>query len=293
MNRRVDPCSASQSGHHPEAHATPALFVLSSFFAALAGMSALAEAQMTVVSRTGQLTVYCGSPGGPLIQHNFPTPGPTDDAVAVSDPGDATHPSSSATARLTAFASPGALSIVESGTAKRGALRPEGAYASADSRDIWSFTLSTPQRFRLTVRLALTSSEATNPALAFNFVTGGSGRIEPVNGPATTVLTGAITSGGTREFVYAGLLRAGQYTAELFGRSEGGGFPFTGSFETSFALVVGCLGDFNADGFITGEDFDGFADAFAAGTLDSDFDGDGFVTGDDFDAFVVAFESGC
>lgn len=59
------------------------------------------------------------------------------------------------------------------------------------------------------------------------------------------------------------------------------------------SLAVLCPSDFNRDGFVTGEDFDGFVAQFELGTLAADFDGDGFVTGEDFDAFVAAFESGC
>lgn len=61
------------------------------------------------------------------------------------------------------------------------------------------------------------------------------------------------------------------------------------------ATVVTCPckpADFNCDGFITGEDFDAYVDAFTAGSLAADFDGDGFLTGEDFDAFVLAFEIG-
>lgn len=51
--------------------------------------------------------------------------------------------------------------------------------------------------------------------------------------------------------------------------------------------------DFNADGFLTGDDYDGYVLAFELGEVVSDFDGDGFVTGDDFDAFLVQFQAGC
>ncbi len=54
-----------------------------------------------------------------------------------------------------------------------------------------------------------------------------------------------------------------------------------------------CPSDFDADGFVTGDDFDAYVAEFELGDLSADFDGDGFVTGDDFDAFVVAFENGC
>jgi len=59
------------------------------------------------------------------------------------------------------------------------------------------------------------------------------------------------------------------------------------------ALVRNCNADFNADGFVTGDDFDSYVTAFELGDPAADFDRDSFVTGDDFDKFVAAFESGC
>jgi hypothetical protein len=54
-----------------------------------------------------------------------------------------------------------------------------------------------------------------------------------------------------------------------------------------------CVADFNADGFLTFEDFDTFVTAFEAGNATADFNADGFLTFEDFDAFVAAFEAGC
>lgn len=54
-----------------------------------------------------------------------------------------------------------------------------------------------------------------------------------------------------------------------------------------------CPADFDADGFLTGIDYDLYVEAFEDGEPWADFDGDGFVTGIDFDLFVAAFESGC
>ncbi len=54
-----------------------------------------------------------------------------------------------------------------------------------------------------------------------------------------------------------------------------------------------CPSDFNHDGFVNGDDFDLYVEAFTAGNIAADFDGNGFVTGDDFDAFVAAFVDGC
>ncbi len=61
----------------------------------------------------------------------------------------------------------------------------------------------------------------------------------------------------------------------------------------AFAFKGVCPSDFNRDGFVTGDDFDGYVAAFVAGAIESDFNGDGFVTGDDFDAYVAAFAAGC
>jgi hypothetical protein len=51
--------------------------------------------------------------------------------------------------------------------------------------------------------------------------------------------------------------------------------------------------DFNADGFITFEDFDAFIGDFEGGLETADFNRDGFITFEDFDAFITEFESPC
>ncbi|MCC6383336.1 MAG: hypothetical protein IT304_12590 [Dehalococcoidia bacterium] len=56
---------------------------------------------------------------------------------------------------------------------------------------------------------------------------------------------------------------------------------------------VYCFADVIADGFVTGEDFDLFVEAFELGDPGADINGDSFVTGEDFDQFVAAFEAGC
>ncbi|MFO0833928.1 MAG: hypothetical protein U0638_03080 [Phycisphaerales bacterium] len=55
----------------------------------------------------------------------------------------------------------------------------------------------------------------------------------------------------------------------------------------------GCPADFNGDGFVNGDDYDGFASAFDVADLAADFNRDGFVNGDDYDAFASAFDAGC
>lgn len=54
-----------------------------------------------------------------------------------------------------------------------------------------------------------------------------------------------------------------------------------------------CPADFNGDGFVNGDDYDGFATAFDVADAAADFNGDGFVNGDDYDAFASAFDAGC
>jgi len=54
-----------------------------------------------------------------------------------------------------------------------------------------------------------------------------------------------------------------------------------------------CLSDFLHDGFVTGEDFDAFVEAFVWGDAGADINADTFVSGEDFDQFMAAFEAGC
>jgi hypothetical protein len=54
-----------------------------------------------------------------------------------------------------------------------------------------------------------------------------------------------------------------------------------------------CAADFNGDGFVNGDDFDAFAEAFDVGNETADFNIDGFVNADDYDAFAEPFEAGC
>lgn len=54
-----------------------------------------------------------------------------------------------------------------------------------------------------------------------------------------------------------------------------------------------CRGDFNADGFVDGFDYDAFVIAFEVGLASADVTTDGFIDGFDYDAFVEAYEHGC
>ncbi|MBL8759731.1 MAG: S8 family serine peptidase, partial [Phycisphaerae bacterium] len=61
-----------------------------------------------------------------------------------------------------------------------------------------------------------------------------------------------------------------------------------------YALVVTgavyCPADINTDGFVNGNDYDAFAEAFDAADPAADFDANGFVNGNDYDAFADAFD---
>ncbi|MBL8762378.1 MAG: YncE family protein [Phycisphaerae bacterium] len=58
-------------------------------------------------------------------------------------------------------------------------------------------------------------------------------------------------------------------------------------------LVARCRADFNADGFVNGNDYDEFAGLFDVADPGADFNGDGFVNGNDYDEFAAAFDEGC
>lgn len=104
----------------------------------------------------------------------------------------------------------------------------------------------------------------------------------------------------TKNFVWDSRLA---YTDGRIGVSLGQ-FPLQtyGSTPTSYIAVAAvniliepleCVADFNGDGFLTFEDFDGFVGAFEAGQARADFNADGFLTFEDFDGFVNALEAGC
>lgn len=272
-----------------------ALLVRPFAMAAVASLPvALAHAQITPTAHNGENAAYCGIPGvGPKADHRFLTLAPTDDTIVLSDPSDGTYPASSASAHLVDSVTPSSLLIAMSGASQRGALIGPGVYATADSRDFWDFTVTARRAFRLTVTMSVTSSETPAALSAFNFSALGGGALELSSGAVVTGLSQGLTNPGVWEMSWAGTIRPGQYNAGLTGRIEGNLFPFFGSYSNSVRFVVGCLADFDADGFLTGDDFDGFSAAFVLGEMSSDFDGDGFVTGDDFDGYVVAFENGC
>jgi len=68
--------------------------------------------------------------------------------------------------------------------------------------------------------------------------------------------------------------------------------PF-GAGSTGLGLLSACKADFNADTFLSFDDFDAYVNAYERGEPSADFNGDGFLTAEDFSAFVEAFDAGC
>jgi len=54
-----------------------------------------------------------------------------------------------------------------------------------------------------------------------------------------------------------------------------------------------CVADFNNDGYVNGNDYDDFADAFDSGSMSADLNHDGYVNGNDYDLFAEHFDAGC
>lgn len=54
-----------------------------------------------------------------------------------------------------------------------------------------------------------------------------------------------------------------------------------------------CIGDYNRDGGVTGDDLDAFFIDYDLGLVSTDVNNDGGVSGDDITAFFVAYGTGC
>ncbi len=68
----------------------------------------------------------------------------------------------------------------------------------------------------------------------------------------------------------------------------------TSEFSACSTIGAGsCAADFNGDGFVNGDDYDLFAEAFDAGDAAADFNNDEFVNGNDYDEFAERFDLGC
>lgn len=71
------------------------------------------------------------------------------------------------------------------------------------------------------------------------------------------------------------------------------GNPIGVNFKLTGVEAPPCDADFNGDGFVNGNDYDLFADAFDVADASADLTGDGFVNGDDYDFFAEHFDVGC
>jgi hypothetical protein len=230
--------------HHFDSWSFPPSTRRASLLAVVAmAVTRSAPAQLvTFTTRTGQNTVYCGPPGsGPLTQNSFSALAATNDTISVSDPGGFSWPSSSATSHLDVVPTVAGISIVENGSSTRGSNPSSGAYAVADARDSWEFTVSAPSHFTLQVSLNATSTDPAVPIQGYNLLAlGGGAQVIPDPGTPPGAFTGALLSPGSLSVVGTGTLTAGQYYVSLSGRTEGNSSPFNGSFSHSLALDIGC-----------------------------------------------------
>lgn len=92
------------------------------------------------------------------------------------------------------------------------------------------------------------------------------------------------------EYGRAGLRAFGSYVEPL---GSGGYTMDEIRFGSTWGQVTPCAADFNADGFVNGNDYDEFASAFDVANQIADINGDGFVNGNDYDEFASAFDAGC
>ncbi|MFO0833925.1 MAG: immunoglobulin domain-containing protein [Phycisphaerales bacterium] len=108
------------------------------------------------------------------------------------------------------------------------------------------------------------------------------------DGPTTS---GSIISGsGTSSLHLDGVSTLDQGSYECLVISPAGSEFSDGG---TLTISSSCAADFNADGFVNGDDFDAFASAFESADPAGDLNHDGFVNGDDYDTFAEHFEGGC
>jgi hypothetical protein len=211
--------------------------------AALAALALAAHAQPNYTSRNGQLTVYCGQFGGvgPLLNPRYLTLDPTHDSAHVEDSGPG-RTDSFATAWLDADAGPTGVFLRARGESARG---PFGTgapvFATADSRDSWSFTLAQPACFTLFMSTAGTSNNTQfGYQRLVTLAASGSGVIQLSPGQNVTFVQHGDQLGAPPwSQTFTGSLSAGTYQVEIFGRSEGTTSPFAGSFDCTINLTIG------------------------------------------------------
>lgn len=214
-------------------------FLSSLLLSTLAFAAPLHSQEIVVTLRNGANTAYCGPVGsGASIVRRFSTGEPTHDHASVSDPGGTTWPASSAVSQLDATVSPTRISLSGTGNASRDPLLTFGAYATADARDSWEFSLTAPARFTLSSLLNGTSTEASSPAQGYGFGGFAAGQIVLDPGSSPDALGGGLTGSGTRFRRASGRLLAGRYSLSLNGRVEGTNYPFQGTFNNSVTLEL-------------------------------------------------------
>lgn len=210
---------------------------------AFATAASIAPAQsLTFAAQNSQHTTYCGIPAaGPLVQHSFQTAAPTNDSIAVADPGATGVTPSNASSQVDALLLPSSISIAIAGNSARGPLTGFGVYATAAGREEWTIDLSATAHFTLNVVLSAASSEpATMPPLAFFVIPQGAGAsITADPGSAPAPYSFALTTPGSYSLTASGTLTAGQYVVSLAGRAEGMSFPFSGAYTGSVTLGIG------------------------------------------------------
>jgi V8-like Glu-specific endopeptidase len=155
-----------------------------------------------------------------------------------------------------------------------------------------------------------TPADATSRALlAIDPGTGATVSSTPVNRPGLTIADLALEPSGnallafdptTATLVRVSLPDGAVTSAQTTGGSWGAAMGLAFRIRACPADVASIGGLPPADGLLTGDDFNAFVAAFAAGDPLSDIAGiggapgsDGLVTGDDFNAFIAAFAGGC
>lgn len=216
------------------------LRIVSAVAVACAAKSARAQT-ITPVFHNGQNIAYCGPVGnGPLVQHNFSGFGPTHDDISVSEPGSPDWSASAAASHQDATPLTGAFALANAGSSSRGPLIGFGVYATADSRDNWSFTVSAPACFTFSASLSGNSTEAGSPmqSYAFGPEAPSAGQIIPDPGTPPDAFSQSLNGPGSVARSASGTLLPGRYVIYLNGRVEGTTYPFSGSFNGAIAVTL-------------------------------------------------------
>lgn len=271
---------------------------LSAILSATVCVSGWAQ-NLTFEAQNGQNVAYCGPPGaGIVVSHSFQTPESVHDTIAVEDEGGIVPPTS-ATSTLDAAPSSTGIVLAEFGTAQRGAPTGFGAYATADARDSWRFSLATATPFSLSVRISMSNSETQAASVTFGFIVFSQGRIDLADGSSAGGFSNFLTDTGEWAETYTGTLQPGRYEIWMTGRTEGALSPFLGSFANTLQLHVGSCtpADANGDGAVDLSDLTGLLAHFGmsggASNADGDVDGDGDIDLADLTGLLSAFGETC